>query len=443
MNLPAVKAERKRKMEILRIIRRMLLPMAISRMLFLLFKKLYRPRYDNECLYGGVFLGFSCITAIVNALEYPFLNVVFTTLAINLINFRLYIGDVKRKLIYMNLIVFVIFFCDNMAVSTWMLIQNHSFSYVIHDEISKIIASLIEIILLFLAYHILVNTLCRAGILKIRIKQMFFLIMIMLFEIISLGMYAVKSDNRDDGIVMAGILTCFLLFNIAFMGLLKEISELYQYKYELALAKRQNEIQLMHYQEMEQKYQNAGKVIHDIRKHLSAIMELQNKDKKRAKKYCQLIGQQVEELFNGFQCSNKILSIVMSQKISMAEKNNIRVETRMQDISLDFISDMDMTAIFANLWDNAMEACRKVEEEKERFILLEMKKLKRFVFINMENSYCGTIQRDKKQILSTKENHQGMGIAIIEAAVQKYGGEVSLSHTEERFRVKITIPMEE
>lgn len=41
---------------------------------------------------------------------------------------------------------------------------------------------------------------------------------------------------------------------------------------------------------------------------------------------------------------------------------------------------MDMTAIFANLWDNAMEACRKVEEEKERFILLEMKKLKRKEF---------------------------------------------------------------
>lgn len=60
-----------------------------------------------------------------------------------------------------------------------------------------------------------------------------------------------------------------------------------------------------------------------------------------------------------FKCSNEILSIVMSQKIISAETENIKVHTEIEDLLLDFIVDIDITAIFANLWDNAIEACKK------------------------------------------------------------------------------------
>ena len=50
----------------------------------------------------------------------------------------------------------------------------------------------------------------------------------------------------------------------------------------------------------------------------------------------------------------------MSQKIISAETENIKVHTEIEDLLLDFIVDIDITAIFANLWDNAIEACKKV-----------------------------------------------------------------------------------
>lgn len=271
---------------------------------------------------------------------------------------------------------------------------------------------------------------------------MAFLIIIMCFEVFFAGIYALESTNGDDGIVIIGILCCFLFFNMAFIGLLREISEMYQYKYELDLVKKQSELQFKHYQELSQKYQNSRKVIHDIKKHLSAMAELQSADRERAERYCKNIGEQVEGLFQRFECSNRILSIVMSQKILLAESFDIAVKTEIEDLLLEFMSDMDITAIFANLWDNAVEACRKVETE-ERFISIEMQKKGGFILVCMKNSYNGTIRRDKKRIVSTKEQHEGMGLNIIKATVEKYNGVFDVNDTEEFFCVRITIPLKE
>ena len=409
-------------------------------MLFLLFGRLYEYRCRAFTALP-VFLLWTCLTAAINTIGNPFLNLVYTALSINLVNVILYKADRKKRLLYNNLILFILFFCDTAAVSLWMIIQNNSFSYIIHDGISKLSASLFELVFLFLAYQILLHTLCHVNISGTRIKQVFFLGMILLFEILSLGIYAVKSSSGDDGIAMAGILLCFFLLNMAFLGFLKEISELCQYKYELSLAKKQNELQLAHYQEINRNYQDSKRIIHDIKKHLAAILELQNEDRKRAETYCGLIREQVDGLFYGFQCRNELLSIIMGQKISLAENCRIQVETEIEDLSLEFMSDIDITGIFANLWDNAIEACRKSEHENSRWIRMQMKKQQGFLLICMENSFHGAIKKSGRQFLSTKEGHEGIGIDIIQNTVEKYDGVFFASYMEETFQVRITIPM--
>ena len=104
-------------------------------------------------------------------------------------------------------------------------------------------------------------------------------------------------------------------------------------------------------------------------------------------------------MFSGFQCSNQILSIIMSQKIMVAESEDIKVNTEVEDIMFDFISDIDITAIFANLWDNAIEACRKVELS-ERFINIIIGRVNDFVVINFENVFDGVINEHDGKLLS-------------------------------------------
>lgn len=85
----------------------------------------------------------------------------------------------------------------------------------------------------------------------------------------------------------------------------------------------------------------------------------------------------------------------MSQKISTAESENIKVYTEVEDITLEFINDLDITVIFANLWDNAIEACLKTEIEK-RFINIHMERFNGFIILNMENSFNGKVNKKER-----------------------------------------------
>lgn len=167
--------------------------------------------------------------------------------------------------------------------------------------------------------------------------------------------YALKASTRIDGVYILCILVGFLAFNLFVTYIIRKISELYRDKYELSMSKKQIELQMIHYREMNQKYQESLKIAHDVKKHLSILKELKSQDESKAEKYTGLIEEKVDELFCRFHCTNEILSIVMSQKIVA-----IKVTTRVENISLDFMDDFDVTAIFANLWDNAIEACDKI-----------------------------------------------------------------------------------
>ena len=72
-----------------------------------------------------------------------------------------------------------------------------------------------------------------------------------------------------------------------------------------------------------------------------------------------------------------------------------------------------------------------------------MQKKGAFLLICMKNSYNGNISRDKKRIVSTKEQHEGMGLNIIKTTVEKYDGVFDVNDTEEFFLARITIPFQE
>lgn len=60
-----------------------------------------------------------------------------------------------------------------------------------------------------------------------------------------------------------------------------------------------------------------------------------------------------------------------------------------------FLNDLDITALFANLWDNAIEACAKLAPDR-RHILFVMQKVNGFLVINMENPFDSVVPRANK-----------------------------------------------
>lgn len=409
-------------------------------LIYLFFRNMYPPRYKRKLVYAGTFTAEVVVMILVNLLNQPFINLVFTFVSVNFICLRLYQCKLRDIWLHNSLFLLLMFFSDTFTVLLWTVIKTQTVADVLANYQLMLVSNLLNILLMFLAYRIYSSVLNHTEVLSVRYKESIFLAMMTAFEVFIIYCFSLTVKTRMDGIKIIVMLLGFLFFNIFVTYIISQVSKAYKYKYELSLSQRQSEIQLIHYQEMSKKYRESSKIIHDIKKHMATLEALRYNSDEKAAKYEKLINKEIDKLYSGFQCTNQILSVVLSQKIDGAEAENIKLVVQVEDVLFDFIDDLDMTAIFANLWDNAIEACLNLDIGR-RYIKFMIQKINDYVFINMENSFDGHLCRSDERLLSTKKNHQGIGISSIETAVEKYDGVFLINTSDGIFHIEISMPI--
>lgn len=409
---------------------------ALNLIFFFFFDKMYHRKYNNNVIYIAAFVLSLGLMIIVNQLNIPVLNIVYGILSLNAVCFVLYNVMPKRMFLYNIFLMLLLLSSDIVTVLIWTVIENTGYNEVLKNYELMCISNLLNIIIMFLLYRVYLAVVLKNKSSFVRLNEAAAVAVITVFEIFVVYHLCKLPIN---GLVFIVIMLGFLALNIYITYIINQVSENAKLKYELEISQRQSEMQMSHYAELDNRYEMSRKIIHDFKKHLCTLGELKNRDNEKAYDYETMVENEIDSLFMCFKCSNKVLSIVMSQKIALAEKNKIKVVTDVEDIPLDFISDLDITALFANIWDNAVEACCKVNDSN-RFIEFVMKKVNNFILINIRNSYDGNIKTDKEHILSTKSNHIGVGLSIIKSVTEKYGGLFVEEHTDSEFKIEITLP---
>lgn len=409
---------------------------ALNIIFFLFFDKMYQRKYDNKVVYViALVLSFG-LMIVVNRLNIPILNIFYGLLSLNVFCCVLYKAKLKRMLLYNTVLILLLLLSDIATVLIWTIIENTGYNEVLKSYELMCISNILNIIIMFLLYRVYLAVVLKHKSSFVRINEVVAVTVITGFEIFVLYHLCKLPIN---GLVFITIMTGFLALNIYITYIINQVSENAKLKYELEISQRQSEMQMSHYAELDNRYEMSRKIIHDFKKHLDTLEELKSQNDEKAYDYGVMVEKEIESLFICFKCSNKVLSIVMSQKIALAEANNIKVITDAQDIPLNFISDLDITALFANIWDNAIEACCKVDE-KNRFIEFVMKKVNGFILITVKNSFDGNIRTDNEYFISTKNNHVGVGLSIIKSVSEKYNGLLVEEHTDSEFKIEITLP---
>ena len=290
---------------------------------------------------------------------------------------------------------------------------------------------------MFAFYRIYITIVQKINGQGIKFKVAAFTIIITFFESYAVLAFEEEVTDRYGSLKLLILLIGYLLINLFYAYILNQVSQVYKYRYELSLAERLNEMHLSNYKEMSRKYEESRAIIHDIKKHLMVANELN--DNEDHNKYLSDVYKQMDELFGGFKCSNKILSVVVSQKMSYARSKGIKVIISAEDVPIDFVDDLDITAIFANLWDNAIEACDKINDKK--YIEMNMTRVNDFILINIENSYNGILKIKNNDLISTKEDHMGVGLKSVRLSVEKYEGVFMTNYNSKTFRAEITLPI--
>lgn len=415
-------------------------------LIFRFMWRIYHPKYRNYFGYIATFVLTTIVFILVNQIGIPIINLTFLFVYINSLSVLMFNSSIRKIFMYNILYTMWLFFCDVLTVAIWTMVKGDNLKKILTNYQYLSISCLLNILIMYLGYQIFVWTLIKNKPATVRKKELMCLGFITFFEVFVLYSLFLDAENKADGFVLILTLAGFLILNLLVVHVIGEISNAYRDKYEMSLVAKQNTMQLEHFNEINHKYEESRKVIHDMKKHLDILSALMQKgeNQEQAMNYSRLIREQMDSLLGGFQCTNPILSVIMSQKLETAKQHSIHVNTNVMDVTLDFMRDVDITAIFANLWDNAIEASKDVETEK-RFINMIIGRVNNFIIICTENAFQGIIRRrkDKEGFLSTKEKHEGLGLSIIQNTVEQYKGNINIETENNIFKIEILVPIQE
>ena len=186
---------------------------------------------------------------------------------------------------------------------------------------------------------------------------------VMMFE-------AIWKEEYNDT-VLAVFAVGLILINVITYSLLSRLSKENARKTELAILEIQLHEQAERMNEINNMYTEILHIRHDIKKCVNcASVLLQQGKYSEAEKYLNDISsEKLGTIKEYVVLKSGVISAVINSKLSECRRNNILIETSISDC-VDGFSDIDISILLSNLFDNAIEACMKLNEG--RFLSFHM-----------------------------------------------------------------------
>lgn len=175
--------------------------------------------------------------------------------------------------------------------------------------------------------------------------------------------------------------------------------------------------------------ENQSILIHDIKKHLQSIRLLNEKNESaKIDAYIQQLMDSSDLKETAKICDNEMLNAILCRYQRQCNNKNISFHADIRKDSVRNIYHHDMTALFCNLLDNAVEATENIPDS---FIELTVQKKENspFILIILINSCRSAPVYDQDELpISNKadKNRHGFGIKSIKKVVKQYNGNLQM-----------------
>ncbi|MCR8746248.1 sensor histidine kinase [Romboutsia lituseburensis] len=215
-------------------------------------------------------------------------------------------------------------------------------------------------------------------------------------------------------------------------------------KAKLELVNEKLDMQYKYYLMVKESQEKMRQVYHDMNNHMNNIKSLKNSSED-VNAYINNIEYEVKNNKNIYNTGNALLDIILYEKSKCCMENNIDFNAGIDFSNCEFIDMIDISSIFSNLIDNAIEACNKIDEDNiDKYITIKSTFIKGYYVVRCENSKTNELIIKNNKIFTSKKDKflHGIGLDSIKSSIKKYNGELKIKDSESKFIATIHIPVE-
>ena len=214
-----------------------------------------------------------------------------------------------------------------------------------------------------------------------------------------------------------------------------------QMKFEVNTLQNILEMQYKNYQLSQENIELINQKYHDL-KHQITLLKMEANTEKSTQ-YLEQMEKEIRSYEAQNKTGNKVLDAVLTTKSLYCQSKGIGLTCVADGTLLNGMAEMDISALFGNMLDNAIEGVEKIEAPEKRLIHVSVAEQKSFLRIRVEN-YCEeeiVFKDGMPQTTKKDKRFHGFGMKSIRSTVEKYGGSVTAGVRNCWFELRILIPM--
>ena len=199
------------------------------------------------------------------------------------------------------------------------------------------------------------------------------------------------------------------------------------------------EMNRLYYRNLEQEQFQVRRLRHDMANHLQTMSGLPEPE---MREYLNnIINSPAMEHVRRF-CENNVVNIVLASKASIMEQSKIDVDIEVSVPSEIPVQNVDLSAVFANSLDNAIEACNKLPEG-QKHISIKARTDKGLFVLKMQNPSIEKPVLQNGIPITTKKDPRshGFGLTSIREIAMRHGGSMEITEAEGIFTLLTYFPL--
>ena len=169
------------------------------------------------------------------------------------------------------------------------------------------------------------------------------------------------------------------------------------------------------------------------------LLLLEKQDGSEARQIAAELRRQIAGYEDYIHTGNDFLDIVVRDKARQAKENQIDFSAVIHFEQGGFLEPVDISTIFGNALDNALEASLKLPPER-RLITVKAECVRDMFSVMVENNCLPDGSGYEKTSKEDKFLH-GFGIRNIRQAVEKYSDQCLIRREKDYFQLKILLPL--